>query len=127
MTVSSRTFQNDRMQVNMTSLGLIAGTVVLASTPTILTGRGFTVSTPSTGVYRITPNQKCPHFISVVGNLVKLAATTEARWLSTLTWTDSNGYVEFRVEDSSGAAAAPTATDAITFTVVAMLVNLPKA
>lgn len=104
----------------------INGEIVCAASPTIFAGKGFTVTKPGTGVFRITLNKAVGHAqLGAVGQLKKLAATTEARFLNALVLADGVNYVEFRVEDATGAAADPATTDRIAFQIPVMTDRLP--
>lgn len=112
--------------VNLPEIGFLIGELVCASTPTIFAGKGFTVSKPGTGVFRVTPNQAAGHVqCGGVGILKKLAATTEACFLAGVVLADGVGYYEFRVENASGAAADPATTDRIAFIIPIMRSRLP--
>lgn len=125
MASSSRQWYSEQY-TNLPEIGLLIGELVCASTPTIFAGKGFTVSKPGTGVFRVTPNQAAGHVqCGGVGNLKKLAATTEARFLAGVVLTDGVGYYEFRVEDATGAAADPATTDRIAFIIPIMRAKLP--
>lgn len=111
---------------NLPEIGFMVGEIVCASTPTIFAGKGFTVSKPGTGVFRVTPNQVAGHVqCGGVGNLKKLAATTEARFLAGVVLADGVSYYEFRIEDATGAAADPATTDRIAFIIPIMRSRLP--
>lgn len=112
--------------VNMPEIGFLVGEIVCAASPTIFAGKGFTVTKPGTGVFRITPNQNVGHAqTGATANLKKLAATTEARFLNGVVLTDAEKYIEFRVEDAAGAAADPATTDRIAFVIPVARVRLP--
>lgn len=100
---------------NLPHLHLIAGALVTAASPTRLKGKGFTVSKTSTGVFRVTFNQKVPYVISALGTLRQAAGA--ANFLKGPVTSDSNNYVEFRVENASGAATDPGTSDVIDFAI----------
>ena len=111
---------------NLPEVKFVCGELVCAASPTIFSGKGFTVSKPGTGVFRVTLNQAVGHaHIGGNGQLKKLAATTEARFLNGVVLADGLNYYEFRVEDATGAAADPATTDRIAFIIPVMRNKLP--
>jgi hypothetical protein len=101
---------------NLGSAYFLAGALVTAASPTRLKGKGFTVSKTSTGVFRVTFNTKFPKVITAVGTLRQAAGA--ANFLKGPVTVDANNYVEFRVENASGAAADPGTSDVIDFFIV---------
>lgn len=105
---------------------VLYGELVCAASPTIFAGKGFTVSKTGTGVFRVTLNKKVGRAqMGAMGQLKKLAATTEARFLNGVVLADGTNYIEFRVEDATGAAADPATTDRIAFQIPVMVNRLP--
>lgn len=101
---------------NLGGAYFLVGAIVTAASPTRSKGKGYTVSKTSQGVFRITFNTKMPKVMSAVGTL-RMAAGS-ARFLKGPVTSDSNNYVEFRVEDASGAAQDPGTSDVIDFIIV---------
>lgn len=101
---------------NLGDAYFLVGAIVTAASPTRSKGKGYTVSKTSTGVFRITFNQKQPKVMSAVGTLRQAAGA--ANFLKGPVTSDSNNYVEFRVENASGAATDPGTSDVIDFIIV---------
>lgn len=110
---------------NMPDVEFLVGEFTVATPPVIVTGKGYSVTRQSQGVFRVTPNQEVGHFIGPTANLCKLNATTEARFLNGVVTADGNNYVDFRIEDATGAAQDGTATDTIKFNIPMMINRLP--
>lgn len=100
---------------NLPHLHMIAGSMVTAASPTRNTGKGFMVSKTSTGVFRVTFNRRQGYIICATGTL-RMAAGS-ARFLKGPVSSNSNQYIEFRVEDAAGAAADPGTSDVIDFVI----------
>jgi hypothetical protein len=105
----------------------VCGQILLANpTPTVVLGKGFTVSRPSQGIYRITFNQQVGRIISPLGILILPASTTEARFCrGFLTPVDSNNYVDAVITDAAGAVQDPVGADLLSFQILIMLKRLP--
>ncbi len=101
---------------NLGDAYFLVGAIVTAASPTRSKGKGYTVSKTSTGVFRITFNTKMPKVMSAVGTLRQAAGA--ANFLKGPVTSDSNNYVEFRVENASGAATDPGTSDVIDFIIV---------
>lgn len=92
---------------------MLAGTIVThATTPTRKRGKGFVPTKNGTGVYRVTWNRNA-EFIG--GSAILMKPAGEAVFLAAPIYTAGANYVEFRVENSSGAATNAAATDEIAF------------
>lgn len=105
---------------------LLSGTIVTNSTtPTVKRGKGFTVSKPGTGLYRVT--WSTPGVKIGGGAILVKVANGEARWLSAEVYVATNNYMDFRGEDSSGNLANLANTDEIEFTLAIQTKrSLPK-
>lgn len=101
---------------NGPSLLTIVGAIVTAASPTRLKGKGFTVSKPGTGIFRITFNQKVPSVMKATGILRKAAGS--ATFLTGPLYVEGNNYVDFRIENASGTATDPGTSDVIEFDIV---------
>lgn len=100
----------------------IVGAIVTAASPTRLKGKGFTVSKPGTGIFRITFNQKVPTVMKATGILRKAAGA--ASFLTGPLYVEGNNYVDFRVENASGTAVDPGTSDVIEFDIVVATTKL---
>lgn len=100
---------------NHFSTHIIGGALVTASTPTVARGKGFTVTKPGTGRYLVTFNQNTGNIVSAVGTLRQAAGA--ANFLKGPKYTKTDNAVEFRVENASGTASDPGATDEIDFVI----------
>lgn len=110
---------------NLPEIVGIAGSLVTnGSTPSVNTGKGFTVSQVSTGVYRVTFNKTMPRIVSVLPSLVKAAASDTQ--VEVVDQDPANSYVTFRVvKTSDGTVVAPGAVgDIINFLILCMAVKL---
>lgn len=93
---------------------ILSGCIVTDSTtPTRKRGKGYTVSKPSTGVYRVTWNKNAV-LIGASGLLHKVA-DSEARFLAGAIYVAGNNYIDFRTESAAGTAANAADTDEISF------------
>lgn len=103
---------------------VLDGRILLASTPTIRAGKGFSVSKPATGKFRITPSQKYPRFVTA---RAVLHQTTPAAivLMSPITDFATNGYFEFWTWLIGTGVSDPAATDEISFEAVFMMKALP--
>lgn len=111
---------------NLPTLLYVEGMITLAATPAVSQGKGFTCSKTSTGIFRITLNQKCPRILPPKGVYILAAATTEAVFLrGALLPVASNGFVEFVFTNGSGAVADPNVANFLGFTIPVMLTKQP--
>lgn len=111
---------------NLPELQLVVGSLVTnGSSPSVNTGKGFSVSQVSTGLYRVTFNKAVPHIVSATCSLVKASASDTQ--VEVVDMADANGYVTFRVvKTSDGTVVAPGAVgDLIAFSIWTMAVHLP--
>ncbi len=95
------------------------------TTPTIIAGKGFTVSKPGTGLYRVTLNKRIGHWVSAVGLYHRSAGANfhlDGELLS-----DANNYATFRLKNNTGTAVDGTGggTDEISFILAVMMTKLP--
>jgi hypothetical protein len=94
---------------------LIPGRVLLDNTtPTVVAGKGFTVSKNGTGVYRITLNKNMGRIVVALPSYTG----TDARLVKKVAHVEGRNYVEFRFENTSAAAAEPGATGELEFLIV---------
>lgn len=108
--------QFEKATHNLPHTHVIAGSLVTAASPTRNTGKGFSVSKPGTGIFRVTFNRRQGFIISAVGTLRQAAGA--ANFLKGPVSSNSNQYVDFRVENASGAATDPGTSDVIDFIIV---------
>lgn len=113
----------EKATVNLGNAHFLCGSLVTAASPTVNKGKGFTVSKNGTGVFRVTFNQRQGGIVSAVGTLRQAAGA--ANFLKGPVWSNTNQYVEFRVENASGTAADPGTSDVIDFIIVLKQDKLP--
>lgn len=123
MTTASFPFCNPPT-TNLPGLHLVAGRVLLdATTPTISSGKGFTVSKINTGRYGITLN-KPAKIIASLGMLAQ--ATGSDTKLRKPVWDANNEgayLVEFATEDEEGTLEDAASTAELEFLIVCMSPN----
>jgi hypothetical protein len=120
MTTESFPFKNPPT-ANLPGLHLVAGRILLdATTPTVSSGKGFTVAKTATGRYTITFNRT----VKVIATVAMLAeATGGDTTLRKPVWhTDVEGAskVEFATEDEDGLLENAASTAEIEFICVVM-------
>lgn len=98
---------------NQPDVYMVVGTIQTAASPTRLKGKGYTVTKPGTGIFRVTFNQNQPKVMSAVGLLRQAAGA--ANFLKGPQTVDGNNFVDFRVENASGTATDPGTGDEIHF------------
>lgn len=108
--------QFEKTTINLPHGHMLVGSLVTAASPTRNTGKGFTVSKTSTGVFRVTFNKRQGYIICALGTLRQAAGA--ANFLKGPVNNNTNQYVEFRVENASGAATDPGTSDVIDFIIV---------
>lgn len=107
---------------NLPTLLYVEGMITLAATPVRQQGKGFTCSKTSTGIFRITLNQKVGRILPPKGSYILAAATTEARFLrGWLLPVDANNYVEAVFTDAAGAVQDPNVANFLGFSIPVML------
>jgi hypothetical protein len=120
MTTSSFPFCNSPT-ANLPGLHLVAGRILLdATTPTVSSGKGFTVEKTATGRYTITFNRTVK-VIATVGMLAQ--ATASDTKLRKPVWNESvegANMVEFATEDEEGVLEDAASTAEIEFISVVM-------
>lgn len=120
MTTASFPFGNPPT-CNLPGLHFVVGRMVLHSTtPTIASGKGFTVSKAATGRYRITLNRTAK-IICAVGFFAK--ATGSDFQLRKTVWDEAvegANIVEFATEDGTGSLEDAQDTDQVEFIIVCM-------
>lgn len=100
----------------------LVGAIVTAASPTRLKGKGYTVTKPGVGVFRITFNQKVVTVMKATGILRKAAGA--ATFLSGPPYVAGDNFVEYRVENAAGAATDPGTSDVIEFDIVVATTKL---
>lgn len=96
---------------------ILAGMLVAtgASDPTVFDGIGFSVSRQSQGVYRVTPTDRYNGVLSFQIQVHSSAARLRIVQGGTIS---SNGYMEFRYIDETGAVQDIDSGDLITFSLI---------
>lgn len=117
-------------QENLPTIFRLYGLITLATPPVITTGKGFTATRTSQGLYRITLNQGGGRILGAKASLVFPATTTEARFYRghlppVQSTSDALGYIEFVITDAAGAVQDPVGLDSLDFTVEMMLTRQP--
>lgn len=106
---------------NLPGLHFVVGRIVLDSTtPTVASGKGFTVAKTATGRYTVTLN-RAVKIICAVGMLAK--ATGSDTWLRKPVWdaaVEGAYKVEFATEDEQGTLEDAASTDQVEFIIVCM-------
>ena len=115
----------EKSTCNMPNAHFLVGSLVTAASPTRNTGKGFTVSKTSTGVFRVTFNKRQGRIVCATATLRQAAGS--ANFLKGPVNSNTNQYVEFRVENASGVATDPGTSDVIDFCIVLMHSNLTVA
>lgn len=76
-----------------------------ASAPTVVGGKGFTVSAPSTGVYTITFDRKYPGMVCCLADLATADGTATNDEVHAGGYTASTGVLLLTTESAAGTAA----------------------
>lgn len=107
-------------------ISIIGSIKTNGSSPSVVTGKGFTVSQVGTGLYRITFNKVVPRIITVLAQLLKASASDTQ--VEVVDQDPANLYVTFRVvKTSDGTAVAPgSVNDQINFVVHGMAAKLAQ-
>lgn len=120
MTTSSFPFCNPPT-MNLPGLHLVAGRILLdATTPTVSSGKGFTVAKTATGRYTIDLNRQ----VKIIASLGQLAeATGSDTKLRKPVWdaaVEGVSKVEFATEDEEGTLEDAASTAELEFLIVCM-------
>lgn len=123
MTTNSFPFMNPPT-ANLAGLHLVAGRILLdATTPTVSSGKGFTVAKTATGRYTITFNRTVK-VIATVGMLAQATASdTKLRKPVWASGTEGASKVEFATEDEEGVLEDAASTAEIEFICVLQAPN----